>query len=241
MTVLAGKMAVITGATGGIGQAVAMALAGAGCRLALCGRSPEKVAASQQMLSALRGEVAGYCADMTTVAAIARLAEELETTLQQVDVLVHSAGVHALAPFEQLDAESMDLQYQINVRAPFLLTQHLLPALRKTRGQVVFINSSVSQQIARQGLAAYAASKTALKAVTDSLRSEVNADGIRVLSVYPGRTASAMQEALYKQEGRIYEPDKLLQPEDVAETVVSALSLKRTAEITDILIRPCRP
>ena len=91
------------------------------------------------------------------------------------------------------------------------------------------------------GDAAYAASKTALKAVTDSLRSEVNADGIRVLSVYPGRTASAMQEALYKQEGRIYEPEKMLQPEDVAETVVSALSLKRTAEITDILIRPCRP
>jgi short-subunit dehydrogenase len=84
----------------------------------------------------------------------------------------------------------------------------------------------------------YAATKHALKAIADCLREEVNPKGVRVLTVYLGRTATAMQEAVHRQEGRVYRPETLLQPEDVATMVVQALMLPYTAEVTDISIRP---
>ena len=87
-------------------------------------------------------------------------------------------------------------------------------------------------------LAQYDLTKHALKAIADSLRGEVNPDGVRVLSVYLGRTASEMQERIHQAEGRPYRPELLLQPQDVASVIVNALSLPRTAEVTDIHIRP---
>jgi NADP-dependent 3-hydroxy acid dehydrogenase YdfG len=74
--------------------------------------------------------------------------------------------------------------------------------------------------------------------VTDSLRDEVNGCGIRVLSIYPGRTATPMQHSVYQVEGEVYQPERLLQPGDIATAVVHALSLPKTAEVTDIFIRP---
>jgi NAD(P)-dependent dehydrogenase (short-subunit alcohol dehydrogenase family) len=129
--------------------------------------------------------------------------------------------------------------YRLNLRVPYLLTQRLLPLLRRSRGQVVFVNSSAGLH-ASAGLSQYAATKHALKALADSLRCEVNHDGVRVLSVYPGRTASPMQEHLHRQqpEVRPYRAADLLQPEDVAAVVVQALSLPRTAEVTDLHVRP---
>jgi len=123
------------------------------------------------------------------------------------------------------------------VRGPYLLTQCLLPLLRRRPGQVVFINSSAGLT-ARANVGQYAATKHALKAVADSLRDEVNRDGVRVLSVFPGRTATPTQEALHRLEGRPYRPERLLQPADVAAVVVHALGLPRTAEVTEIKIRP---
>jgi NADP-dependent 3-hydroxy acid dehydrogenase YdfG len=113
----------------------------------------------------------------------------------------------------------------------------LLPMLRSRHGQVVFINSSVGTR-APANVGQYAATKHALKAIADSLRDEVNADGMRVLSVFLGRTATPMQAAIYEMEGRTYRPELLLQPEDVAAVVINALTLPRTAEVTDISIRP---
>ena len=115
------------------------------------------------------------------------------------------------------------------------LTRQLLPSLIARQGQVVFMNSSVG---AAPEVGFYSASKHALKALTDTLRVEVNPSGVRVLSVYPGRTATSMQEAIFAAEGRDYDPSRLLQPEDVAEMVLAALCLPRTAEVTDIHIRP---
>ena len=104
---------------------------------------------------------------------------------------------------------------------------------------MVFINSSAGLA-ARGHVGQYAATKHALKAVADSLREEVNSDGVRVTSVFVGRTATPMQEEVHRLEGRPYRPEWLLQPSDIAEIIVSALSLPRIAEVTDISIRPHR-
>jgi len=145
-----------------------------------------------------------------------------------VDLLLHCAGTITLGRMESAPLEAFDRQYRINVRAPFALTQALLPMLKTRRGQVVFINSSAGIN-AMPNVGQYAATKHALKAVADSLRAEVNAEGVRVLSVYPGRTATPMQASVHEREGKAYIPERLMQPEDVAGVVINALCLPRTA------------
>jgi NADP-dependent 3-hydroxy acid dehydrogenase YdfG len=98
----------------------------------------------------------------------------------------------------------------------------------------------VAQTATRPEVGQYGAMKHALKAIADSLRAEVNPKGIRVLSVYLGRTATPMQADIHREEGKIYRPEALLQPCDVASTIIHAITLPRTAEITDISIRPMK-
>jgi short-subunit dehydrogenase len=238
MSALSGQMAVVTGAGSGIGRAIALRLAELGAGLRLVGRQSKNLEAAAEAARA-RGAAAQACvADLAQPEAIRQLAAELRT-LERLDVLVHSAGVFTQGPLASAPAEDLDRNYAVNVRAPYLLTQLLLPGLRQSRGQIVFINSTAGLA-ARAQVSAYAASKHALKALADSLRDEVNADGLRVLSVFPGRTASPLQASVHALEGRAYHPELLMQPEDVAEMVVGALQLPRTAEVTDLHVRPAR-
>jgi NAD(P)-dependent dehydrogenase (short-subunit alcohol dehydrogenase family) len=165
------------------------------------------------------------------------LAQGVLRLMGAVDVLIHAAGVHGVGTVHATPSAELDRHYHINLRAPYLLTRGLLGSLRSRRGQVVFVNSSAGV-VARAGVGPYSASKHALRAIADSLREEVNPDGVRVLSVFLGRTATPMQEALHRAEGRAYRPERLLQPEDVAEVVEHLLALPRTAEVTDLHMRP---
>lgn len=239
MTVLTDKIAVITGASSGIGQAIAVALARQGAMLCLIGRDLATLKTIAQKIDNPHAKIFNYQADLTLDKDIGDLKVCLQQDVNRVDLLIHSAGVIALGAIETAAIEDFDWQYRTNVRAPYLLTQALLPMLKNSQGQIVFINSSVGLT-ARAGVGQYAATKHALKAIADSLRAEVNADGLRVLSVYLGRTASPMQAMLCQLEGKVYHPEFLMQPEDVAAIVVNSLSLPRTAEVTDIEIRPLK-
>jgi NADP-dependent 3-hydroxy acid dehydrogenase YdfG len=231
------QIGLVTGATGGIGRAIASSLAAAGMTLALAGRDARSLETlvSQIQRAGVRAE--SFRADISRVEDVGILASEVKNKLGACDVLVHAAGVFRMGPISQASVEELDTLYQTNVRGPYALTQALLPMLVARRGQIVFINSTVGLA-ARAGIAAYAASKHALKAIADSLREEVNPLGVRVISVYPGRTATPQQEKIYEQEGRPYQPELLLQPEDIAKAVLNALTMPRTAEVTDINIRP---
>ena len=109
--------------------------------------------------------------------------------------------------------------------------------IKKRKGQIAFINSTQGLQ-AKARVGQFAATQHALKAIADSLRDEVNADGVRVFSVYPGRTATPRMEAIFTMERREYKPELLLQPGDIAEVVVNTLMMPLTAEVTNITIRP---
>lgn len=182
-------------------------------------------------------QVACYRADLTFEEDIRELAVCISQDFKSVDILIHSAGFISLSPIETASIKDFDKHFQTNVRGPYVLTQALLPMLKVCQGQIVFINSSAGLN-ARANVGQYAASKHALKAIADCLREEVNANGLRVLSVYPGRTATTMQMAVHQMEGKVYHPEQLMQPEDVAAVVINALSLPRTAEVIDIYIRP---
>src|SRR5262249_55165495 len=149
-----------------------------------------------------------------------------------LDILVQNAAIYLSGAIESAGVDDFDRLYRTNVRAPYVLTQALIPILKSRPGQVVFVNSS-SGLGAKPLSAQYDASKHALRALAESLRGEVNKDGIRVLSIYLGQTATEMQARIHEAEGKPYRPDLLLQPEDVASVIVNALHLPHTAEVTD--------
>lgn len=237
MAAFSDQTAVVTGASSGIGRAIALGLAMQGATLCLVGRSRETLQAVAESSGEAAPRVRCYQADLTVDEDVHELAGQLQRDVGSVDILVHSAGMIINGALESAPVEDFDRQYRANVRAPYLLTQALLLQLKARRGQIVFINSTVGlHAVANAGQ--YAATKHALRAMADSLRAEVNPESVRVLSVFLGRTATPMQAMVHQMEGRAYRPDLLMQPEDVATVVLNTLSVPRTAEVTDIHLRP---
>jgi len=238
MTNLKGMSAVLTGATSGIGYSMARALAGEGVNLDLVGRNPEKLDAVSQELGSLASGVRFRSFVMDFSKSITGSVTRMLDDDLVVDILVHCAGSIVFKKLEDITECEFNEQISVNTRSPFLLTQLLMPKLRERKGQIVFLNSSASRQKATGKTCVYAASKNALTAIADGVRDAVNPDGVRVLSIYPGRTATPMQKGLCELENKNYQGDSLLQTDDIVQTVISSLLLPRTAEITDIEIRP---
>jgi NADP-dependent 3-hydroxy acid dehydrogenase YdfG len=203
----------------------------------LIGRDQRRLAEVTEEVRRQSARAEGYLADLAVDEDIRRVANAVSDDFGGLDILVHSAGIFRMGSIAQAPVADLDLLYRTNVRAPYALTQALLPMIAARKGQIVFVNSSVGLS-ARAGVGAYSASKHALKAIADSLRAEVNPSGVRVITVYPGRTATPQQEKIHEQEGRPYHSERLLQADDVSSAVLSALAMPRTAEVTEISIRP---
>lgn len=231
MKLLSGRRALVTGASGGVGRAVALALAHAGAAVIVTGRDTARLTATTHSGEGLES----VRADLTDPSAPARLARAVGA--DGLDILVHAAGVIVPGPVDLLDRAALNAQLDVNLRAPILLTQALLPALRSRRGHVVFVNSTAARRPSANA-AAYAAAKAGLVAFADALREEVNADGVRVSTIFLGRTATPMQEALHVAEGRPFHPERLIQPADVAHVVLALLTAASTAEVTEVALRP---
>ena len=233
-----GRTTLVTGAGSGIGRAIAVALAAAGGNVVLCGRRVEELGETAVQVEGAGGAPIVMPTDLASDDALSRLATAVgEAGRGRLDVLVHAAATHVRGSLDQLSPDDLDETLRVNVRAPVLLTRLVLPLLRAAPGDVVFVNTSAALS-SPPSSAAYAASKAALRSAADSLRQHVNQDGIRVLSIFPGRTATDLQAAIQREEGRVYRPELLLQPSDVAEVVVTFLRLPRTAEVTEVHLRP---
>lgn len=235
MGILSGQTILVTGASGGIGGAIARALGAQGATVCLSGRNQRRLREIAGQMPEQKAQ--SYPADLTVKKEVKSMVRKVLAAHQRMDALVHCAAVIALDPVATGSVEEFDRQFQTNVLAPFALTQLLLPALIASRGQIVFTNSSAGLN-ARAGVSQYAATKHALKAVADSLRAECNAAGVRVCSLFLGATATPMQAAVRARQHRSYCPDRLIQPADVAAFVTALLALPRTAEVTDVMMRP---
>lgn len=227
--------AVVTGASSGIGRATAKILVRAQARVALVGRR-------QSILEDLATEcgplASAYPCDMTDDAQLRTLAAAIRADFSGVDILVHSSGIIKLGNTETSPVADLDSQYAANVRAPYVLTQLLLPLLRERSGQIVVVNSSITRAHNTAGRGSYAASQHAVHAMANALRDEVNEHGVRVTTIFPGTTATQRQIDLHEISGKRYDPDRMLQPDDVAEAILFALTIGRTAEVTDLYLRP---
>jgi NAD(P)-dependent dehydrogenase (short-subunit alcohol dehydrogenase family) len=235
-----GKVAVVTGASSGIGEAIATGLAQEGARLLLSGRNAETLDLVAERARDFSPGVEIFAADLAEDDQVRALASQAVNAFGGVDVLIHSIGLFLAGLVETGPVEDLDQLYRVNVRSPYVLTQALLPSLIARQGQIVFINSSTGYHLPKAGWAGYAVSKHGLRALADGLRDEVNKKGVRVISIFPGRTATPMQEEVHRYEGKPYDPERFLRPQDIASVVLNALALPRSAEVTDLHVRPMR-
>ena len=237
MISISGKVCIITGASSGIGKAISYALAAEQGHLYLLGRKKEKLLKLAEELRPRASSITIATLDlrkMDEIDAFARNFRERETKL---DILINCGADYEMGEVSQSDAEIYNRLFETNVRGPMSLTQKLLPCFTSRPGQIVCINSSSGVKT-NVNAGIFSASKHAFRVLTDSLRAEVNTKDIRVLSIYPGRTNTPLIQKIFKQENKSYDPQKLLQPEDIAATIIHSLKMPLTAEITDIHIRP---
>jgi NADP-dependent 3-hydroxy acid dehydrogenase YdfG len=224
-------LALITGATRGIGAATARELSNTHETL-LGGRD---TAALVSLALELPG-AQPWPVDLTDADALA----ESVAGIDVLDVLVHSAGTITIASLADSSVDVWRRTMELNVIAVAELTRLLLPALRAAKGRVVLVNSGQGLS-ARRDWGAYAASKFALRAYADVLRAEEAEHGVRVTSVFPGRTGTDMQRAVREAEGGEYEADSYLEPSTVAEAVAYAVRAPADAQVLDLAVRPTPP
>ncbi|MEO1078560.1 MAG: SDR family NAD(P)-dependent oxidoreductase [Pseudomonadota bacterium] len=237
MDSLSERVVVISGATSAIGRALCRAFVDDGGTIYLLGRNVDRLHALADEMARPNLDVSVAVTDLCSVTSIEELAATIGKRESRVDLLIHAAGEFATGPIATADVTEFDKLFQANVRGAYLLVQALLPLVRRPPGQIVFLNSTVGLH-GKEATSAYAATQHGLRAIADSLRAEENRNGIRVVSLYLGRVATERQERIFAQEGREYQPELLLQPDDVAAMVVAAVQLPRTAEVTEIRMRP---
>jgi len=222
----------VTGAGSGIGAALADRLHARGDALVLLARSQERAA---ELDARYLGSQVLVC-DLADTAAL----EGLTGLPEELDSVHHVAGVVELGPVAEQSADVLRHHLDVNLVAPAVLTRLCLPAVRRARGTIVFVNSSAGLS-AGPAWSAYAASKFGLRAFADSLRAEEVERGVRVTTIFPSRTATPMQEKVHEQEGRTYDASRWIAPSTVADMILHVLDLPVDATIPEVTVRPVQP
>jgi 3-oxoacyl-[acyl-carrier protein] reductase len=231
-------VALITGATEGIGRATAFALGRAGYQIGVCARTPSRLRGLLEDLGQAGITAHGHPADVGVEADVRDMVGQITERLGSVDVLVNNAGVAFIRPFDQLTLEDWDTTMATNLRSLYLATREVLPRMRQEgRGAIVNI-ASLAGRTGFAGGTAYAASKHAVLGFSRSLMLEVRKEGIRVITICPGSVNTSL---LRNQNALKPNLDKILHPEDVAETVLAALKLPERATVSELDVRPTNP
>ena len=220
----------LTGAGSGIGAALAERLLERSDHLVLLARSPERAHDLRTDLP----DATVLVADLADASAAEAVGEQLPDRL---DSVVHAAGVVELGPVASLTTQEWQSHLAVNLLAPAVLTRVALPALRAASGTVVFVNSGAGL-VAHPHWSAYAASKFGLRALADSMRAEEQEHGVRVTTVYPGRTATPMQQKVHAQEGKEYDASDWVDPATVVDAILLVLDLPDDSTVSDLTIRP---
>lgn len=234
---LAGRKAVITGGSDGIGLAIATTFAAEGAELWLVARNPDKLAAAARALQATGAQVRVTAIDLTDPAAAGHLGAQIATAWTGLDVLVNNAGMARFTPFADISAEELQAQVQLNLLAPWQLTQSLLPLLLGAQGNVINISStSAHRLIPGRPASVYAMTKGGLNSLTKALALELGSQGVRVNAIAPGTINTPLTRqmiAAFSDERKAeYETfvrqsfalGRLGEPEDVAHLAVHLAS-----------------
>lgn len=230
-------VALVTGATAGIGRATAFALGRAGYRVGVCARTAGSVDALVAELRAEGITAAGRAADVGHAEAVEALVGVVTAELGPVDTLINNAGIAIIRPLTELSVEEWDATMATNLRGLFLVTRAVLPGML-ARGSGIVVNvASLAGRNPLVGGTAYAASKHAVLGFSKSLMLEVRKQGVRVLAICPGSVNTALIHNMRSpsREG------EMLEPEDVAQAILDAVRMPARATVSEIDIRPANP
>jgi short-subunit dehydrogenase len=229
---LASKVALITGASRGIGLAIARTLAAMGAKLALSARDPGKLIAVAAEFERQGVPVLAAPADLSLPANIAPVVQKTEQSLGPIEVLVNNAGIGVFGPIQESSETNWDAVLDTNLKSVFLLSRAVAPGMIARRSGHIVNIASLAGKNAFAGGAIYCASKWGLLGLTGCMAEDLRPYGIRVSAVCPGSVATDFSPHSKK------DPAKMLQPEDVAHAVAMILTQAPQSFISEVLLRP---
>ena len=237
---LSNRVALVTGASSGFGEATALALAGAGARVAICARRRDRLEA---LAGRIGGDVLVIEADLSKEAEAVRAVRETEARFGRLDILVNNAGVMYLGPVETADLAKWRHMFDLNVMGLMAATQAAIPGMKARRDGHIVNVSSTAGRISNANAAGYSGTKFAVNAFSEGLRKEVYKDNIRVTVIEPGAAATELRDHIpdavaQKAVSDWAESMRQLQSEDIANAILFAVSQPDHVNINEILMRP---
>jgi 3-oxoacyl-[acyl-carrier protein] reductase len=229
---LAGQTALITGASRGIGLAIARKLGTMGAQLALCARDAGRLAQAEAELRQAGCRTLAVPADVTDAAAVDALVQKVIGTLGGIDILVNNAGVGVFAPLYELREEDWDRVMNTNLKGVYLCSRAVAPQMmRRHGGHIINISSLAGKNAFAKG-GVYCASKWGLQGMTACMAEDLRGYGIRVSAVCPGTVETEFSPHAGK------DPKKMLQPDDVAHVVAMLLTQAEQSFVSEVELRP---
>lgn len=235
---LSGVFAVVTGATEGIGRAIAFRLGGAGARIAICARTEPNVRATVQALRDARIDAVGMPCDVSDPAGVDAFAAFTVKQHGAPRVLVNNAGIGRFKPLTELSIEDWDATMATNVRSLFLMTRAFLAGMKQAGGGTIVNIASLAGKNGFEGGTAYCASKHAVLGFSKALMPEVRKHNIRVVAICPGSVETPFMDKNPRERPN---RDRALAADDVAHAVVAALTVSERAMVSELDIRPTNP
>ncbi len=235
MADLTGKTAIVTGATRGIGRAIAEALAAQGCNVVIAARHERDCRAVADQISGRGGgQAAGMAADVRRSEDCAKLIAGAVETFGGLHILINNAGIGGFSPIEKMDVAHWDRVIATNLNSLFYCTHAALPHLKRDGGWIINIGSLAGKN-AFPGGAAYNASKFGLIGFSEAVMQEVRHDDIRVSYIMPGSVATDFEGATN------WAADWMIQPQDIAQIVIDLLEMPARTLPSRVEVRPSRP
>jgi 3-oxoacyl-[acyl-carrier protein] reductase len=230
--ILEGKVALITGASRGIGLAVARKLGNMGAKLSLCARHVDKLEGEALELKSAGVAVAFSAADVTRPGDIDTLVQKTKQAFGAIDILVNNAGIGYFGPFHEANEANWDSVLDTNLKSVFLLSKAVAKGMIERRGGHIINIASLAGKNAFAGGAIYCASKWGLVGMTECMAEDLRAYGIRVSAICPGTVATDFSPHAGK------DPSKMLQPENIAHVVEMIVTQAPQSFISEVLLRP---
>jgi NADP-dependent 3-hydroxy acid dehydrogenase YdfG len=233
-SILAGQTAIVTGASSGIGMAVARLLFSEGCSVAVVGRNGDRLKSAVKGIASDRYLIV-EC-DVRDDVAVSAMVASVEQVWGRVDILINSAGLFQTAPLAETTNALWDDMWQTNVNGTFYPTRAVVPGMLKRGTGTIVVMSSVAAHRAYSGNAAYSASKYAVTGFARALSSEVRRKGVRVINVMPG----PVNTPIWGEKDTPMARDEMLTAQEVAQATINAMTVSSTQVIEDVLLLPQR-
>jgi len=229
---LAGKVALVTGASRGIGLAIAKTLASMGAKISICARDSGKLVFEAAELERHGVKVLPIPADVTRPADITALVQKTEQALGPIEILVNNAGIGVFGPIQDASEKDWDSVLDTNLKSVFLLSRAVAPGMISRRSGHIVNIASLAGKNAFAGGSIYCASKWGLLGLTQCMAEDLRPFGIRVSAVCPGSVNTDFSPPSSK------DPQKMLQPDDVAHAVAAIVTQAPQSFISEVLLRP---